>query len=197
MKRLSFFLNCFLPKPLTAPEPGGRPASYFLSFILHPCENPRTAIFGIILAFLPGPSFCAEKAAGLYWFVPDGMRADIGGKDIFELAAEGKLPNIRKMMETGSYGYSMPVYPSHTPVNFATLMTGCYPERHGVSDGQMRLEGYGLAKPSISGFSSTAKKVPPAWKLFEDAGKSVVVVSVPGSTPPRQVGFLGLRFLGR
>lgn len=138
----------------------------------------------LLLAAFPLSAFCGEKAPGLYWFVPDGMRADIGGKDVFELAAEGRFPNIKKLMETGSYGYSLPVYPSHTPVNFATLMTGCWPERHGVADGQMRLEGYGLAKPSISGFSSTSKKVPPAWKILEDAGKSVVVVSVPGSTPP-------------
>ncbi len=138
----------------------------------------------VLLVSVLGRASCAEKSAGLYWFLPDGMRADIGGKTVFELAEEGKLPNIRKMMENGSYGYSVPVYPSHTPVNFATLMTGCYPELHGVTDGQMRMEGYGLAKPSISGFSSTAKKIPPAWKIFEDAGRTVAVVSVPGSTPP-------------
>lgn len=140
-----------------------------------------------------GPAYCGEKAAGLYWFVPDGMRADLGGKTVFELAEEGKLPNIRKMMENGAYGYSVPVYPSHTPVNFATLMTGCYPELHGVADGQMRLEGYGLARPSVSGFSSTAKKVPPAWKIFEDAGLTVAVVSVPGSTPPEMSSGLTIR----
>jgi predicted AlkP superfamily phosphohydrolase/phosphomutase len=138
----------------------------------------------LALLLLPSIAFCADKPPSLYWFVPDGLRADIGGKDVFELAREGKLPNIRKMMENGSYGFSLPVYPSHTPVNFATLMTGCYPEVHGVTDGQMRMEGHGLAKPTISGFSSTAKKAPPAWKLFDDAGRTVAVVSVPGSTPP-------------
>ncbi len=137
-----------------------------------------------LLAASPVSAPCGETPPGLYWFVPDGMRADLGGKTVFELAAEGKLPNIKKMMENGSYGYSVPVYPSHTPVNFATLMTGCYPERHGISDGQMRVEGFPLLKPSVSGFSSTAKKVSPAWKILEDAGKNVVVVSVPGSTPP-------------
>ena len=147
----------------------------------------------LLLAAAGTSAYCGEKNAGLYWFVPDGMRADLGGKDVFELAAEGEYPNIRRMMENGSYGYSMPVYPSHTPVNFATLMTGCYPELHGVADGQMRLEGYGLAKPSISGFSSSAKKVPPAWKLFEDAGRTVAVVSVPGSTPPEMSSGLTIR----
>ncbi|MBU2574731.1 MAG: alkaline phosphatase family protein [Elusimicrobia bacterium] len=147
----------------------------------------------LLLAAAPGTASCGETPAGLYWFVPDGMRADLGGKDVFELAAEGKYPNIRKMMENGAYGYSVPVYPSHTPVNFATLMTGCYPELHGVSDGPMRLEGYALAKPSVSGFSSTAKKVPPAWKIFEDADRTVAVVSVPGSTPPEMSSGMTIR----
>ncbi|MEI7529568.1 MAG: alkaline phosphatase family protein, partial [Elusimicrobiota bacterium] len=146
-----------------------------------------------LLAAAQTSAYCGEKRTGLYWFVPDGMRADLGGRDIFSLAASGKYPNIRRMMENGSYGYSVPVYPSHTPVNFATLMTGCYPERHGVADGQMRLEGFGLAKPSISGFSSSAKKVPPAWKIFEDAGRTVAVVSVPGSTPPEMSSGLTIR----
>jgi predicted AlkP superfamily phosphohydrolase/phosphomutase len=149
------------------------------------CRAFGRALAGLLAALLlPSALFCADKPVSLYWFVPDGMRADIGGKDVFRLAEEGKLPNIRRMMENGSYGFSKPVYPSHTPVNFATLMTGCYPEKHGVSDGQMRVEGYGLAKPSVSGFSSTAKRTPPAWKIFEDAGRTVAVVSVPGSTPP-------------
>ncbi len=147
----------------------------------------------LLLAAAHGTACCGEKSAGLYWFVPDGMRADLGGKTVFELAAEGKYPNIKKMMDNGSYGYSVPVYPSHTPVNFATLMTGCYPELHGVADGQMRLEGYGLAKPSVSGFSSTAKKVPPAWKIFEDTGRTVAVVSVPGSTPPEMSSGMTIR----
>lgn len=154
---------------------------------------PRLLLALALPAAAHGAACCAESPAGLYWFVPDGMRADLGGKDIFELASAGKFPNIRKMMRDGAYGYSTPVYPSHTPVNFATLMTGCYPERHGVADGQMRLEGYGLARPSVSGFSSTAKKVPPAWKLFEDAGRTVAVVSVPGSTPPEMSSGITIR----
>ncbi|MFA6434562.1 MAG: alkaline phosphatase family protein [Elusimicrobiales bacterium] len=157
--------------------------------------NKIAALAGLALS-LPAaalPGRCAGPAPGLYWFVPDGLRADIGGRDIFELASEGKLPNLRKMMENGAYGYSAPVYPSHTPVNFTTLMTGCYPERHGVADGTMRLEGYGLAKPSVSGFSSTAKKVPSAWKIFEDAGRTVAVVSVPGSTPPEMSSGMTIR----
>ena len=144
----------------------------------------KNILFLLVFAF---PCFTPSlSAAGqtLYWFVPDGLRGAGGEFDVFKLAREGKLPNIKKMMEKGSYGYSVPVYPSHTPANFAALMTGAYPEVNGVPDGSIRIEGYPLAKPSVTGFSSTAKKVPPVWKILEKAGKRTVVLSVPGSTPP-------------
>jgi predicted AlkP superfamily phosphohydrolase/phosphomutase len=129
----------------------------------------------------------APRAAAdtkLYWFIPDGMRADPRDFDVFRFAREGKYPNIKRMMERGTYGYSIPTYPSHTPTNFATLLTGAYPERHGVADGPMRVEGGPLARPSMTGFSSTAKTAPPVWKTFERNGLRTALVSVPGSTPP-------------
>lgn len=140
--------------------------------------------FLLVLSLLLSQAAPAAAAAKLYWFVPDGLRGAGGEFDIFKMAEEGHLPNLKKMMAAGSYGYSVPVYPSHTPSNFAALMTGAYPEVNGVPDGPMRIEGYPLAKPSVTGFSSTAKKVAPIWKLLEKAGLRTAVLSVPGSTPP-------------
>lgn len=124
------------------------------------------------------------KAKKLYWFIPDGMRADPDLFNIFQWAKEGKLPNIKRMMKNGSYGYCIPTFPSHTPTNFATLLTGAYPSVHGVADGPMHIEGRTLDKVSISGFSSVAKKVPPIWVQMEENGKKTVLLSIPGSTPP-------------
>jgi len=151
--------------------------------------NPVLLLGGLALAgaLLPAQASGAESsppAKKLYWFIPDGTRADPKVFDVFRFAREGRYPNIKKMMEQGSYGYTIPTYPSHTPTNFATLMTGAYPERHGVADGPMHIEGYPLEKPSLMGFRSSAKKLKPVWSLFEEAGKKVAVVSVPGSTPP-------------
>lgn len=130
------------------------------------------------------PSFAEAAGTRLYWFVPDGLRADPKVFDVFGWAQEGKLPNIKRMMDQGAWGYSMPTFPSHTPVNFATLMTGAYPEKHGVTDGPMRVEGFSLEKPSVNGFSSTAKKVETIWRTLEKAGLRVALISIPGSTPP-------------
>ncbi len=144
----------------------------------------RQALSSAALVLLLLPSFAASAGTKLYWFVPDGLRADPEVMDIFGWARDGKLPNIKKMMDEGAWGYSMPAFPSHTPSNFATLMTGAYPERHGVADGPMRVEGFPLDKPSVNGFASTAKKTPPVWKTLEGAGLRVALLSIPGSTPP-------------
>lgn len=129
-----------------------------------------------------------EKDSGsklkLYWFIPDGFRADPKVFQLFEWARQGKLPNIKRLMDNGSYGYSIPVFPGHTPSNFATLLTGTYPEIHGIADGPIRLQGYPLQIVARNGFSSHAKLVPPMWYTLEKSGEKVSLLSVPGSTPP-------------
>ena len=99
-----------------------------------------------------------EDSVKLYWFIPDGMRTDPDLFNIYKWAEEGKLPNIKKMMDKGAYGFSIPDFPSHTPTNFGSLFTGAHPLVHGVADGPMHVEGSPLTKPSLGGFSSVAKK---------------------------------------
>lgn len=126
----------------------------------------------------------AQSKKKIFWLIPDGLRAEPDLFTIYQWAEEGLLPNIKKMMETGAYGYSIPTFPSHTPTNFATLFTGTYPSKHGVADGPMREEGNALASPSVGGFSSTAKWNEPIWKTFERQDYKVTLLSLPGSTPP-------------
>ena len=120
----------------------------------------------------------------LYWFIPDGVRAEPTLFNVYEWAREGKLPHIKKLMEQGSYGYSYPNFPSHTPTNFAALLTGSYPSVNGVDDGPMHTLGKPLDSVAIGGFRSVAKKVDPIWKTLEQAGMKVFLQSIPGSTPP-------------
>ncbi|MFA6236113.1 MAG: alkaline phosphatase family protein [Bacteriovorax sp.] len=124
------------------------------------------------------------KPVRLYWFVPDGLRAEPVTFKIYEWANAGLLPNLKKLMNEGSYGYSIPVFPGHTPTNFATLMTGTTPDVHGIADGPMRIEGYPLQMVSKGGFTSQAKKVPPIWYTMEQNKFLVSLLSIPGSTPP-------------
>lgn len=125
-----------------------------------------------------------EARLKLYWLIPDGVRNEPNLFNMYEWAREGKLPNIKKLMDRGSYGYSNPNFPSHTPTNFATLLTGAYPEVHGIDDGPMHTIGKPLDAVAVGGFRSVARKVPAIWKTLEDDGMKVAVLSVPGSTPP-------------
>ncbi len=133
------------------------------------------------------PSLSDGKVIGrpkLYWFIPDGLRCEPVTFRIYEWAKEGLLPNFQKVMQNGSFGYSIPVFPGHTPTNFATLLTGTTPKVHGVADGPMRIEGYPLKMVSKGGFSSIAKKVPPMWYTLEKENVVSGILSIPGSTPP-------------
>jgi len=114
----------------------------------------------LILAILGNQRQSGKQAGNLklYWFIPDGVRAEPELFNIYEWAKEGKLPNIKKLMDSGSYGYSYPNFPSHTPTNFATLLTGAYPEVHGVNDGPMHALGKPLDKVAVPGFRSVAMK---------------------------------------
>ena len=138
----------------------------------------------------------AAAPTRLHWFIPDGMRADPTTFDVFAWAAEGKLPNIHALMQRGAYGYSVPTFPSHTPTNFATLLTGSFPTTHGVADGPMRVSGHPLARPSVAGFSSTSRKTPAVWSILEQGDRAVALLSVPGSTPP-ELGARGVTIRGR
>lgn len=129
-----------------------------------------------------GPA--GSHAWKLYWFVPDGLRADPQYFKMFEWAQQGELPNIKRMMDEGAWGYSIPVFPSHTPVNFASLFTGVSPARHGVADGPIRVRDYPLNIVPRTGFSSVAKTIDPFWFTLEQAGWLVGLLSVPGTTPP-------------
>ncbi len=150
----------------------------------------KSFVIGFILIALVGFGIVRARQAPqatplkLYWFIPDGMRAEPELFTIYTWAKEGKLPNIKKLMDRGTYGYSYPNFPSHTPTNFATLLTGSLPEVHGVDDGPMREVGKPLDAVAVAGFRSTAKKVAPIWKTLEEAGMKVAILSVPGSTPP-------------
>lgn len=128
--------------------------------------------------------FSQEKPTKLYWFIPDGLRAEPDLFKLFDWAEKGYLPNIKYMMDHGAHGYSTPVFPTHTPVNFAALLTGATPKVNGVADGPMHTEGFPLSKVSVGGFRSSARRVPAIWSIMENADKKTMVLSVPGSTPP-------------
>src|SRR3954463_8331439 len=122
----------------------------------------------LILLLMAIGHLSAQQATKLYWFIPDGVRAEPDLFKVFEWAQQGYLPNIKYMMDHGAHGYSVPAFPTHTPVNFAALLTGCTSKTNGVADGPMHTEGFPLDKVSVGGFRSSARRVPAIWSIMEN-----------------------------
>lgn len=162
------------------------------SFRRLPKAGMLLALVGISALSSRGIAAPSENVK-LYWLTADGMRADENLFNMYKWAREGKLPNIKKLMDRGVYGYSTPEFPSLTSNNIATLHTGATAKMHGIIEGAMRAEGHPLERPVINGFSSGAKNVAPIWAILDKAGKKSVVLSVPGSTPPEGTGNIFIR----
>jgi len=89
--------------------------------------------------------------------------------------AEGKLPNLARMMESGSYGpirsTSLPV----SPAAWSTIITGQNPARHGVFDWFARkADSY-----DVEYVHTGQIKAKPIWEYFDEAGLRMGVFNLP------------------
>lgn len=69
--------------------------------------------------------FSAQKARKVLVCLIDGMST--------EYIAKSEMPNLKKVMKTGTYAIGLGMMPSLTNVNNASLATGSYPEEHGIT----------------------------------------------------------------
>ena len=60
----------------------------------------------------------------------DGMEPTLADKYM----AEGKMPNLRKLAETGTYTRLATTAPPLSPVAWSTFLTGCNPGKHNIFD---------------------------------------------------------------
>ncbi len=81
---------------------------------------------------------------------------------------EGLMPNIKRLMQEGSYGYALPSMPTFTPPNWTTIVTGADPSIHGIKGWV---------------FNAKACKVEYIWSIAARAGKKVVLLRYPGGWP--------------
>ena len=93
-------------------------------------------------------------------------------------AAEGYLPNLARLMETGVQGDLISTLPPVTSPAWPTFMTGCNPGKHGVFD---------FIQPHGDNFTlvnATAIRQPTLWQRLSRAGYRVGVMNVPVTYPP-------------
>lgn len=99
--------------------------------------------------------------------------------------AEGYLPNFKKLIEGGVIAENcLPVYPTITPPNWASIATGAWPGTHGVTDFWVPTPGMTPDNSgSVEAFSSQRWQAEPIWDALDRSGKNCIVVNYPGAWP--------------
>jgi predicted AlkP superfamily phosphohydrolase/phosphomutase len=103
------------------------------------------------------------------------------------LLAQGRLPAVREIMDSGVHGILHSTMPPMTPVAWSTIATGKEPAKHGVYEWLRRKrDGYEFVP-----FTAEDRIGKPFWDRLGDQGIRVGLVNVPFTYPPPQVnGFV-------
>jgi predicted AlkP superfamily phosphohydrolase/phosphomutase len=94
--------------------------------------------------------------------------------------AEGKMPNLAKLMKAGVSGSLESILPPITPPAWTSFMTGKNPGKHGIFN-FVETEHGGYA---MNYANATSRRSPTVWKLLNDAGYSVGTMNIPFTYPP-------------
>lgn len=109
----------------------------------------------------------------------DGATFDV----LKPLAVKGYMPNLRNLMDGGSYTILESILPPLTPAAWASFMTGKRPETHGVFD----FKQYDPNTYSDRFVSSKVIKDKTLWQLLTEKGKKIIVINLPMTYPPSEV----------
>ena len=105
----------------------------------------------------------------------DGATWDI----INPMIAEGKLPNLAAMVESGCTGPLTSTVPPNSSLAWTSFMTGVHPGKHGIFFFREQRHG-SYQRPVVS---MDSVQVPSVFKLADEAGKKVCSVTVPLTFP--------------
>ena len=107
--------------------------------------------------------------------------------NLIPIAKAGIMPNLAKLLESGSHGNLESTIPPLTPPAWTAFMTGCNPGKSGVFDFYEYQEG--SYKPVLT--TSKSIQVDTLWKVLSSSGIRVGVIDVPINYPPPEVnGFI-------
>ncbi|MFH1677117.1 MAG: alkaline phosphatase family protein, partial [bacterium] len=125
---------------------------------------------------------------------------------IFErLMREGRMPNMKAVMDRGGYSPMGTTIPAESPVAWSSFATGMNPGKHGIFDFlhrdpvtytpkiapvSVRQKKFGKPEPICN------RKGTSIWKLLSDAGLRSTVMRVPVSFPPEKFNGRQLSGLG-
>ncbi|MCP2520244.1 alkaline phosphatase family protein [Candidatus Aminicenantes bacterium AC-335-A11] len=101
------------------------------------------------------------------------------------LLEEGKLPNIKKIVNEGSYGTLQTIRPTRSIVIWTSIATGKIPQKHGI------LNWVFLKNKELIPYRSNQKKVKAFWNILSEIGFKVGIVNWLATFPSERVrGFI-------
>ena len=106
----------------------------------------------------------------------DGFTWRIGKKMI----QEGHLPILGRLVEEGVHGTLNSVVPAETSPAWSSFQTGCRPDKTGV----FAFHSFQRPTRTIKLNSFQEIKVPTIWELLTAAGKRVISINMPMTSPP-------------
>jgi predicted AlkP superfamily phosphohydrolase/phosphomutase len=113
----------------------------------------------------------------------DGATFDV----LNPLMAAGRMPSLKRLVETGTSGILDSTKPPITPAAWTTFMTGKGPGRHGIVD----FEKYDVRTNQLSFNSTYEIREKTIWEILSEKGFRVGSINVPMTYPPRKVnGFM-------
>ena len=109
----------------------------------------------------------------------DGSAAPV----VHDAVARGVMPNLAAMRERGATARgSITSLPAKTATGHATLFTGAWPDRHGVTGNKVALPEASLLEP-VSGYTSDALTAEPLWVTAARQGLDATLLCVTQDYP--------------
>lgn len=106
---------------------------------------------------------------------------------ISPMISNGKLLNIKMLIESGANGNLISTIPPLSPVAWTSITTGVNPARHGIVD----FLSFDKSKRSFVFFDSKCRHVKPIWSVLSEYGYSACIINVPMTYPADMVnGFM-------
>lgn len=109
--------------------------------------------------------------------------------------AEGEMPHLQSLVDRGTLAENCLVpYPTITPPNWTTIVTGAWPGTHGITCFHVHNPGDALSEVH-AGFDSCDNQAEYLWEALAREGLRSIVFNYPSTWPPR-MGELGIQVAG-
>jgi len=92
----------------------------------------------------------------------------------------GSLPNMAEIVSEGDIGTLKAPLPPTTPVSMSSIMTGVYPDKHGIFSFEKNPEEGGYV-----GYDDI--KNPTIFDIFESEDKKIISINTPMTSPPPEI----------